>query len=227
MICFLDPNLEKKVFRSKLPISAKMLKFSDFGSFAVSLLFFRKQGASTNCQNAKFGCFANKTDAIGSRKSSRLCSTRIQPKSELLADWWDRIRYGVGYRVGARPACRMWACTLEKGLISAPRLRLNQKVMHLSMSLPTPPPPGWVGKQWGVDKLTCQYPHPWGINSCQFSCIIQTALTVGSPCHVREKMQALTFSYVVNVATGGSEDQQPVFFLSMPADRHTSLVCYK
>ena len=113
MICFLDPNLEKKVFRSKLPIIAKMLKFSDFGSFAVSLLFFRKQGASTNCQNAKFGPFANKTDAIGSRKSSRLCSTRIQPKSELLADWWDRIRYGVGYRVGARPACRMWACTLE------------------------------------------------------------------------------------------------------------------
>ena len=56
MICFLDPNLEKKVFRSKLPI-AKMLKFSDFGSFAVSLLFFRKQGASTNCQNAKFGSF--------------------------------------------------------------------------------------------------------------------------------------------------------------------------
>ena len=125
MICFLDPNLEKKVFRSKLPI-AKMLKFSDFGSFAVSLLFFRKQGASTNCQNAKFGPFANKTDAIGSRKFSRLCSTRIQPKSELLADWWG---YGVGYRVGARPACRMWACTLEKGLISAPRLRLNELLL--------------------------------------------------------------------------------------------------
>ena len=116
MICFLDPNLEKKVFRSKLPI-AKMLKFSDFGSFAVSLLliFFENKVRLPIAKMQNLDLFANKTDAIGSRKSSRLCSTRIQPKSELLADWWDRIRYGVGYRVGARPACRMWACTWKKG----------------------------------------------------------------------------------------------------------------
>ena len=126
MICFLDRNLEKKVFRSKLPI-AKMLKFSDFGSFAAYLYyFFENKVRLPIAKMQNLDLFANKTDAIGSPKSSRLCSTRIQPKSELLADWWDRIRYGVGYRVGARPACRMWPCILEKGLISAPRLRLNQ-----------------------------------------------------------------------------------------------------
>ena len=40
----------------------------------------------------------------------------------------------------------------------------NTGVMHLSMTLPTPPPPGRVGKYRGIDKLKNQFFNCWGMN---------------------------------------------------------------
>ena len=45
-------------------------------------------------------------------------------------------------------------------------------LMHLSMASPTHPPPGWMGKQWGFDRLSCPEPLPWGVTRCQYTYLL-------------------------------------------------------